>query len=162
MVYELKYGDVLERCRMLCSYEGRDETDANGDSKYLDIRITAQDEPLLYGYMREAAEYIESLISRMVLSSEYGDGCFRLELRTEETRWNGMKNFDKYMNEAIVSHAMSKWLIGRKDSKVEFYGTLYADMSRMLVRNLFEKSAPKRKIRRKTDFSEVTVEVVNK
>lgn len=162
MVYELKYGDVLERCRMLCSYEGRDETDANGDSKYLDIRITVQDEPLLYGYMREAAEYIESLISRMVLSSEYWDGGFRLELRTEETRWNGMKNFGKYMNEAIVSNAMSKWLIGRKDSKVEFYGTLYADMSRMLVRNLFDKSAPKRKIRRKTDFSEVTVEVVNK
>lgn len=147
---------------MLCSYEGRDETDANGESKYLDIRITGQDEPLLYGYMREAAASIESLISRMVLSSDYADDGARFELRTEETRWNGMKSFGKYMNEAVVSHAMSKWLVGRKDSKVEFYGTLYADMCRMLVKNLFEKSAPKRNVRRKTDFSEVTVEVIGK
>ena len=66
MVYEFTYSAVISRCKMLASFEGRDYTGDSGESLFLRVKLTEQDEPLLLSYLEEAARRIEERVARMV------------------------------------------------------------------------------------------------
>ena len=107
MVYEFSYSGVVARCKMLSSFEGRDYVGDSGDSLYLRVKLTEQEEPLLIGYLDEAARRMEERVSRMVLASEYTDAGFTWTLRTEETRWNVNRDLDRHISEALAAYAQT-------------------------------------------------------
>ncbi len=147
MKLNFKYSDVMERCRMLSSYEGRDHMNEGGDSLYLEVKITEQDEPLLLTYMGQAAHMLQEQMNRMITGSEYTDKGFVWDIRAEETRWNPNKKFDDNLHEALVSYVMMNWLSEKKSSRTELYKTLWEDMSKMCVQNIYRKMSPTKKRR---------------
>lgn len=158
MEYELKYGLAMEKCKMLSSYEGRDASSESGESIYLKVKITEQDEPLLRSYMEKAARMIEERISRMMVSSEYGADGFRWRMRTDETRWNKLRDFGGNVLEAVVSYAMGEWMSDKIPGRTEMYKGMFADMSVMVVKNIFFKMPPKRPVKEvQGDVYEVTL-----
>ena len=158
MKLKFKYSDVMERCRMLSSYEGRDHMNEGGESLYLDIKITGQDEPLLLTYMGQAARALEERMRRMITDAEYTGEGFVWEMRTEETRWTPGQRFDGNLHEAIVSYVMMNWLSERKSGRTGLYKTLWEDMSEMCVQNIYRKMPPTKKRRGPVrDIDEVEV-----
>lgn len=158
MEYSLQYDGVMEQCAMLSQFEGRDYHAENGDSLYLAVKITSQDEPLVRGYMEQGARKLEDMMERMVVESAYGDGGFRWELRTDETRWNAGKEFDGNMRDALKCYAMAKWLDGRKSDRVEAYNTLFAELSEMCRKGLMRKTPPRRREKKAEYTNTVTME----
>lgn len=144
MEYELKYSLALDRCKMLSSYEGRDAVGESGDSLYLNVKITEQDEPLIRKHLEDAARALEEQMARMIVSAAYNDDGFVWELRTDMTRWNKLRAFGGNVLEAVVSHAMSEWLTDKVPARTEMYKNLFTDMGKMAVNNLFAKMPPQR------------------
>lgn len=142
MVYEFSYSGVVARCKMLSSFEGRDYVGDSGDSLYLRVKLTDQEDPLLIGYLDEAARRMEERVSRMVLASEYTDTGFTWTLRTEETRWNVNRDLDRHISEALAAYAMARWLEDRKPSRVEMYRSLWEGSSAMAEMSLYRKNPP--------------------
>lgn len=142
MVYEYRYDEALERCVMLSSYEGRESADGSGETKYLQIKNTEQDRPLILVYIAAAARLLQERMSRMITSAEYNETGFVWTVRTEETRWNVNTKLDKNIQESLVSYAMMNWLAERKPDRVDMYRQLWQDMTQMCVANLFRKSVP--------------------
>jgi hypothetical protein len=159
MKFLFEYKDVLTRCVILSSYEGRDYVGDSGDSMYLTVKITQQDVPLLKTYISDAVHKLEDMLQRMVISSIYKEDSLEWELRTDETRWNLRKKFTDNFQEAVVGYAMFNWLNGRKADSVATYQAIWQDMSAMCVRNLFAKIPPKKFKQRKEDICDVEVSV---
>lgn len=159
MEYEFLYGKVIERCKMLSSFEGRDYVGQSGESLYLTVRVTEQDVPLLLEYAGRAAKNLQERMARMISSADYSEEGFKWVIRSKETRWNINTALDRNIEEAIVSYVMSVWLEGRKSDKVSMYKQMWEDISIECVQNIFRKMPPKKF--RPSDFREdETVEVV--
>lgn len=144
MEYELKYSLALEKCKMLSSYEGRDAVGESGDSLYLRVKITEQDEPLIKRLFKNSAKVLEEQMARMIVSANYEMDGFVWELRTDMTRWNNLRAFGENVLEAVVSYAMSEWLADKIPIRSGIYKNLCADMGKMAVNNLFAKIPPRR------------------
>lgn len=158
MELKFKYSDVMDRCRMLSSFEGREYVSKSGESLYLEIKITEQDEPLILSYMEQAARSLQEMMARMVTGAEYAKEGFTWEIRGEETRWNAGNLFDRSVHEAIVSYVMMNWLSEKKSARAEMYKTFWEDMGTMCVRNVMRKMPPKKKRREPVkDVDEVEV-----
>ena len=142
MVYEFTYSSVLSRCKMLASFEGRDYTGDSGESLFLRVKLTEQDEPLLLSYLEEAARRIEERVARMVSASEYTEEGFTWTLRTEETRRNVNRELDRNISEALAAYTMMQWLADRKPARVEMYRSLWEGSSAMAEANLYRKNPP--------------------
>lgn len=160
MEYELKYSLAIEKCKMLSSYEGRDAVGESGDSLYLKVKITEQDEPLIRKHLEDAARALEELMARMIVATDYNEGGFVWELRTEMTRWNRLRTFGGNVLEAVVSYAMGEWLSDKIPAQTEIYKNLFTDMGKMAANNLFAKMPPQR-VKRPEYRDVCEVEVVN-
>lgn len=160
MVYNFDYTDVLSQCVMLSSYEGRDFVGKSGESLFLDIKITAQDKPLINTYIVQAAQILQEKMGRMITSADYIENGFTWNIRTEETRWNVNTKLDENLKEALVSYAMMNWLLEKKADKAPMYKSLWDDMSAMCVQNVFRKMPPRKKRERKEDICEVEINAI--
>lgn len=159
MEYEFLYDKVIERCKMLSSFEGREYVSQSGESMYLTVKITEQDVPLLLGYAARAAKSLQERMSRMIVSATYSEEGFKWNIRSRETRWNINTALDRNIEEAIVAYSMASWMEGRKDDKVPMYRQMWEDISLQCVQNVFRKMPP-RKVRPSDLQREDKVEVV--
>lgn len=160
MEYEFSYDKVIERCKMLSSFEGRDFVGQSGDSLYLTVKVTDQDVPLLLQYAGQAAKELQERMSRMISSATYSSDGFSWSIRSKETRWNINTALDRNVEEAIVSYVMAGWLSGRKEDKVPMYKQMWDDISMQCVQNIFRKMPPQKIRRSDYDVRNDEVEVV--
>lgn len=157
MIYNFTYTPVIEQCKMLSSYEGRDYVNEKGESMYLTVKITEQDLPLLNTFITQAVSTLEERIARILIGTERTQDGFTWEIRSEATRWNKNTHLTQNLQEAIVGYVMMNWLAERKPSSVETYRNIWTGMSEMCIRNIFRKMPPARIRKPMGDIEETTV-----
>lgn len=151
MEFKFDYEKALTRCRMLSSYEAAEMEDANGESRYLETRITLQDGPLMREYFNTAALVIGESCARAVVDASYGTGGFTWTLRLDWQRWNSERDLRRYVGEALTSYAMSQWLLKKGcDARSGVYKAVWDDMLGRCVSVMFRLRAPAK--RRRTPF----------
>lgn len=142
MIFEFDYNKAIDRCKKLSSFEGRDAIGGSGENIYLSIKITDQDVPLLKEFFNTAALVLEESCAKIVVSSDYNNAGFIWNLNLDTRRWNEQRNLNKYVEEAIVSFAMMKWLEERKSERKNAYVEIWEDMFQKCTMNLFRLRAP--------------------
>lgn len=162
MEFTVSYNEAIQRCMMLTSFEGKNHTDGEGESLFSETVITTQDRPLITDYLNCGAMIIEESIARLVLSSSYSgdtDGqVWSLQLRLSD-RWNGNRtDFTQYLQEALVSFALSKWYDLKWPDKVAKYVTLWEESLNRIVSNAFRRSQP---VKKPNKAAEPTITIVN-
>lgn len=141
--------DIISRCRMLASYEGRDRTDTQGQSLYEAIVIADNDLPMIEGYLSQSLLSVRQNIDDMIKEVSQ-DTTARTEvwtLRSIQRRYNpkGLASLQTHIKEAASAMVMTAWLAfhGITD-RAEFYTALSDNMMKVIINNLYTKSAPQR------------------
>lgn len=141
--------DIISRCRMLASYEGRDSTDTQGQSLYEAIVIADNDLPMIEGYLSQSLLSVRQNIDDMIKDVSQ-DTTTRTEvwtLRSIQRRYNpkGLTSLQTHIKEAASAMVMTAWLAfhGIAD-RAEFYTALSDNMMKLIIDNLYTKSAPQR------------------
>ena len=141
--------DIISRCRMLVSYEGRDRTDTQGQSLYEAIVIADNDLPMIEGYLSQSLLSVRQNIDDMIKEVSQ-DTTTRTEvwtLRSIQRRYNpkGLTSLQTHIKEAASAMVMTAWLAfhGITD-RAEFYTALSDNMMKLIIDNLYTKSAPQR------------------
>lgn len=141
MVFDYTYTELLERCKMLSSYEGRNSHTADGESNYIDIKIGTQDEPLLKTFLQQGAHIVESGIGKVVDSTYTTDG-FEYDLDVDTERWVKDDTLKKNIFETVVMFAMKLWMSYNNNSRSESYESVYQNMLSACVKNAYRKKKP--------------------
>ena len=143
---QIDFSTLMDRCKMLSSYEGRDTYDANGKSSFDGIVIHSVDEHLVSTYIQQGVAHVRHVVEDMLLGVEAITDGEQWTFRTDQRRYysKGLSNIKKNIDEAISAYVMAQWLGGRKDDRVAFYNTLYQNEIVLISDNIFSKSAPKR------------------
>jgi hypothetical protein len=142
------YSDILERCKMLSSYEGRDRYDANGTGIYEKVIITEQDEPLINSYLSQSLlalrERLEDMIEA-VDDTTAGQETWTMKFQQKRYDSKGYKGLVTHLGEALASSVMTAWLnfVGVQD-RASFYQTVYENEAKLISDNLHTKAAPAR------------------
>lgn len=116
--------------------------DAAGESRYLEAKITLQDESLLREYFVTAALIIEENCARVVDGASYTEDGFIWVLRLDRERWDSERNLYRYIEEAIASYAMMQWLAKKGNERNTMYKAIWDDMLGKCVSVLYRLSAP--------------------
>jgi hypothetical protein len=134
---------------MLASYEGRDRTDTQGQSLYEAIVIADNDLPMIEGYLSQSLLSVRQNIDDMIKEVSQ-DTTTRTEvwtLRSIQRRYNpkGLTSLQTHIKEAASAMVMTAWLAfhGIAD-RAEFYTALSDNMMKLIIDNLYTKSAPQR------------------
>jgi hypothetical protein len=134
---------------MLASYEGRDSTDTQGQSLYEAIVIADNDLPMIEGYLSQSLLSVRQNIDDMIKDVSQ-DTTTRTEvwtLRSIQRRYNpkGLTSLQTHIKEAASAMVMTAWLAfhGIAD-RAEFYTALSDNMMKLIIDNLYTKSAPQR------------------
>lgn len=144
MEFGINYNtSLIERCRMLSSYEASGMTDGEGESLFLDVRIVGSDIPLLREYFSAAALTIEENLGSIVLSAAYDNDGFTWNLRLG-SRWRGNNRvLRKYIEEAMTNYAMAQWMAKKgNDKRSAVYLSVWNDMLGKCVSMAFRTKAP--------------------
>lgn len=147
---------------MLAAFEGKDYVNAEGESMFINVIITEQDEELIKTYIRQATKALAEKFERMIVDSSEDNESFTWSLRTDETRYPStqINNLIKHIKEAIVSYIMVNWLAERKADRVTMYTELWNGSVELAAKNIFRKAAPRRRVTNHSDIDELTIKVV--
>lgn len=137
----ITYADIINKVKMLSSYEGRDYA-PDGDNQYIKVKITTQDEPLVKEYISTAIDTLLGSLLHIGYSISETDASATIT-------YNGYTRTDisrasRYITEAIIAYVMSSWLAERRPTRVDHYSALYTSMLDMAMKNLVEKGSPTR------------------
>lgn len=160
MELSFDYVSILERCKALSSYEGRNAVDGDGESAYLKTSIAEQDEVLVSSYINQGAHIIEDRIGKCISESTYTDDGFTINMKGYIDEWH--KTGDSIrakIFDALVNYAMRMWMDYNSNSRSESYGAVFTDMLDNIVHTIYRKKAPhKRKyVCPNTKETEVTI-----
>lgn len=157
-----EYRDIISQTKMLSAFEGKDYVNANGESMFIDVIITEQDEPLIKTYINLAAIALFERFERMITSIKEDDDSFTWSIRIEETRYPKaqISNLTKHIKESIVSYTMMNWLAEKKPDRVAMYSELWNGSVQLAAKNIFKKAAPRKRKINHTDIDELTIKVV--
>lgn len=140
----IDYDQVIERCGTLSIYEGRDAVDANGESIFLKLKITAQDEPLIKVYAKEAAHIIEPRFGDIVTGTTINDTGIVFMMEYDDTRWSKDLAFKDAVFESIVLYCMGQWFAYNGDAdKAARFNTMCSEVTAASVEVLFSKKKPR-------------------
>lgn len=156
------YTDIISQVKMLTAFEGRDYVNGDGDSMFLSVVVTEQDEPLIITYINQALNALSTRFERMIDGITIADTHTTWSLRTTQTRHpkaNGA-TLNKHLKEAIVSYTLMNWFAERKADRVAMYSDLFNGSAELAAKNLFSKAAPIRRKQNHQDIDEVTIKVV--
>lgn len=142
MEFKFDYEKALTRCRMLSSFEAAEMKDAAGESRFLEVRITAQDGPLMREYFKEAALVIEESCTRVIDGADYTEDGFTWILRTDRRRSGSGKGLYRYVEEAVTSYAIMQWLAKKGSERNVMYKTVWDDMLGRCVSVLYRMGVP--------------------
>lgn len=142
MKFKFDYEKSLTRCRMLSSFEAAEMRDAAGESRFLEVRITAQDAPMMREYFKEAALVIEESCARVIDGADYTEDGFIWILRLDRKRFGCGKDLYRYVEEAVISYAMMQWLAKKGSERNVMYKTVWDDMLGRCESVLYRMSAP--------------------
>lgn len=147
LTIQIDYDDIMERCKMLSSYEGRDRHDANGQSLYEKVVITEQDEQLINGYISQSLLAAREQLADMIATVDDETDGEETWTINPQRRYNskGSKNLTKHLTEALAASVMTAWLTYNSvDDRSGFYQTVYENEIRLISDNLHTKAAPTR------------------
>ena len=143
MELKIKYEDIIGRCEQLSSFEARDKVDEAGVSRYLDIHINEIDKLLVRQYIDQARALLEQSMERMIDNVVTRDNEYFIWAIRPDKRWKPSPTFNRHIEEALVSYAMSEWLRDKLVERSKFYEALFTASTGMAVKNIFTKQPPK-------------------
>lgn len=146
----ITYSAVVNRCKMLAAYEGRDRHDAAGADLYDKINITAQDEPLISDYLSRSLVAVRERLADMITaisSTGLEPTSETWTLRTTQRRYDskGYTALGKHIDEALSASVMTAWLsYNGLEERSTFYQTVFENEMKLISDNLHTKAAPTR------------------
>lgn len=145
-VISIDYTAVLNRCVMLSSYEGREAYDTTGKSRYANIHINTNDEPLVLGYIYQSEAELRNRLDDMISAVDESTNGYTWTLKAEDKRLKdkGRWPVDQWVQEAMTAYAMRMWLsdAARKPERTQFYEELYRNMVKAIEDFVFKKQEP--------------------
>lgn len=134
----------LERCRLLCSYEGKEAKGGDDGSLFTSIVLTKQDEPFFIGYFKEGCD----LCSEMIGSRLKEDGGYILSDEGVTFDFDGKiaarakMSFGNALREALTSYGMHKWLANKLPERSESYKLMWEQMIHLCVKAALLRPKP--------------------
>lgn len=149
---EIPWIKIRGICQRISSFEGRGAVSPDGESDYLEVKITAQDYPLIADYVGTGLTVLDASLGRMaekvssnitaisvMMDMESASSTFHFNVDNVRTSQANLANM---MCEAVASYAMGKWLSERKPSRQKFYDDLFGEMVTSIKNSLTRKSHP--------------------
>ena len=144
----ITYSTVLNRCKMLSAFEGRDRYDAAGRDLYSQVAIAEQDSDLIMDYLKRALVAVREGLDDMITAIDVTSSSQEVwTLRSVQRRWDkkGYTKLGTNLHEALAASVMAAWMSykGIQDRST-FYQTLYDNEMKLISDNLHTKAAPTR------------------
>lgn len=136
----ITYSDIINKVKMLSSYEGRDYA-PDGDNQYIKVKITTQDEPLIKEYISTAINTLLGSLLHIGYSISETEASATITYNGDNTRTD-ISRAKRYVEEAIVANVMASWLAERRPTRVDHYSALYTSMLEMALKTMLTKTAP--------------------
>jgi len=146
----LSLTDIMQRCRMLAAYEGRDRSDGAGQNMYEKLAITPQDEPLVGVFLSQALLAVRQRLDDMILSVTATAGSTPEEqwtIRSIQRRYDtkGYDGLVTHLKEALSASVLAAWLtFNAVDQRAAFYVSVFESEMKLISDNIHTKAAPKR------------------
>ena len=155
MAIEIRYETVVNRCKLLSSYEAQASADKAGDTLYMSIKMTEKENGFIIAHLKEASRMIESrLNSSLDLTIDTDDGITegvggitamtiadmesvnnkgKIIVSVSEDYDMDMKltrrgSFAKSLAETMVAWIMGQWLMEKVQQRGEAYMRMYEQM----------------------------------
>lgn len=144
----ITYASIIDRCKMLSAFEGGEATAGDGQSRFPDIIITRQDEPLVKSYIDQAVQQTYNKLEKIIASTSSAlTDALSWTLRSD-TLWPEAKSgrqLDRHIEETIVAWTMQCWLDYKHSERSKFYGEMFINYISLAEQNISASEAPKKR-----------------
>lgn len=141
---------IIDRCKKLSAYEGNETDSGNGESRFADILITKQEEPLILDYISQAVQRTYNILERLIASTssteQNNTNALNWTMR-DDILWPATKNgalLNKHIEETIVAYVMKCWMDEKRSDRSAFYDGMYNNYIELVLHNAFASEAPKK------------------
>lgn len=131
---------------MLSAFEGGEDYADGGQSRFRDVLITKQEEPLIQLYINQAIQVTFEKIGKLVAAVTVNDSKTVWTMR-DDTLWPAAKNgsiLDKHIEETVVSWTMKCWLEYKHNDRAKFYEDMFQNYISLAERNINTSEAPRK------------------
>lgn len=142
---DIEFANILNRCEMLSSFDGREALTQSGESNYKQLRITSQETDLLKTYIGQAVNNIESKLGGAIESVSSTDNADKVSFAfaSDSSRRSGNSSvFKRCLLETIVAFVMKRWYEDKASDRSNAYHALYEDMLISAKNIAYKKTKP--------------------